>query len=102
MDMPLTEKALEWSNKLLVIFGMIMDKLHLTSKVQDTFPTINNLISGEALTLVLTVLTGLLIILAVYGILINLCKVTLNFLIFTQWAVVGVLVFGVLYNVFGG
>lgn len=94
------DKVLEWSNKLLAIFSIIVTKMNLTSKVIDQFPTLTNHLTPEAITLILTVVLGIVITTSIYMVLINLSKITLNFLIFLKWATVFVLVFGVIYNSF--
>ena len=94
------DKVLEWSNKLLAIFSIIVTKMNLTSKVIDRFPTLTNHLTPEAITLILTVVLGIVITTSIYMVLINLSKITLNFLIFLKWATVFVLVFGVIYNSF--
>ena len=101
MDMPVTNKLLEVSSRILIVFSFIVDKFKITPMIQNKFPVVNSWLSGDALNLVVTVIVGILIILSIYGILINLCKVTLNFLIFTQWAVIGVVLFGVMYSILG-
>lgn len=94
-------KIIEWSNKLLAVFNKMVMGLKLTDKVLNKFPSIGNLVTPEELTLILTVLVGIGIILVIYGVLINISKFTLNFLVFAKWATVIILVSSIIVNMFG-
>lgn len=83
---------------MLIVFKIVVEKFNLTAFVYDKLPWIKDFISPAILTLILTVLVGILIIAIVFSTLINLCKVTLNFTIFIKWAGIVVLIIGFIYN----
>lgn len=85
------------SNKLLAIFRLIVEFFNLTPKVMQ-YPIISNNLSPEVVTLLLTVVVGIITLLVIYGVIIQLSKITLNFFIFLKWASMGILIFGVIYN----
>lgn len=100
LETPLTDKIMNAISSLLVVFKIVVEKLNLVKLLYDNIPQLENFVSPPVLTMVLTVIIGLFIIWTVFMILIRLCKFTLNFFVFAQWAVVGALVVGLVYNVF--
>lgn len=102
MKNEVVNRLLDLSNKLLSIFSLIVDKFNLTTKIMDSQPWLGEYISAELLTLLLTVVIGIIVITSIYMVLINISKMTLNFLIFLKWSTVCVLLFGIVYNLILG
>lgn len=100
IKVPLLEKVLEISSNMLIVFKILVEKFNLTALVFDKVPKLREVVSPELVTLVLTVIVGLTLIAVVFGVLINLCKLTLNFTIFIKWAGIIILGVGFIYNLF--
>ena len=97
--MRIQEIIVRWSNKLLIVFGQLVEGLKLTPKIMDKFPVVKQILTPEELTLILTVIVGIGIIMLVYAFLINISKFTLNFLVFLKWATVIILISGIVLNI---
>lgn len=94
-------KSVEWSNKMLAVFGVVVNKLNLTDEVITKFPKLLSNTHPETITLGLSVIIGLIVVLGIYGILINISKFTLNFIVFTKWAVIAIFLGGIAINLIG-
>lgn len=99
LQTPLIDKILEMSSNLLIVFKILVDKFKLTTIVFEKLPKLQGVVSPEVVTLILTVIVGLVVISIVFGILINICKITLNFAIFAKWFGIIILFIGIMYNV---
>lgn len=101
IDTPLTDKILELGSNLLIVFRIIVDNLNLIAIIEEKAPQLFTALGPELLTLIVTVFVGMIVIYSVFLILINICKFTLNFMIFFKWAGIIILAIGAVYNFIG-
>lgn len=90
-------RIINLSNKLLAVFSKIVQKFKLAERILEKYPDLG--MSYQGLTLLLTVVIGIALTLIVYGILINISKFTLNFLVFIKWVTLVVFIGGIILNI---
>ena len=97
--MPLTEKILDISSNLLIVFKILVDNFNLVDITYNTFPKLINYINPPIMTILLTVIVGIILVFGIFFILVNMCRITLNITIFLKWSVIGILAIGVINSV---
>lgn len=96
--MDIRATIVDLSNRLLGLFGTIVNMFNITDWFVGKFPTALNSFTYDEITLFLTVIVGVLLTVIVYGALINVSKFTLNLLTFAKWATLVVFISGIIIS----